>query len=182
MQPTSLSRWDDVGFILNKRRIIVWWQHPRHVYAEAVAQRAHDEVGNGPEDDWLIDGATPIYKFVGNGRKKIIGHRTREISAARQTYYESLRASISRLGGEGIDFESRPAWKWERLNWAMGVSLVAPLEVRSEHDLAAVAALAKRLILQETTLQTEFREYCYGRQDWLSEQETTARSLKNTQC
>jgi hypothetical protein len=80
-------------------------------------------------------------------------------------YYEALRASISRLGGEGIDFEARPAWKWERLNWAMGVSLVAPLEVRNVQDLAAVATLAKKLILQETRLQVEFPEYSYGRQN-----------------
>jgi hypothetical protein len=174
MSPTSLSRWDDVGFILNGRRIIVWWQHPRHVYADEVAHRAHDEVGTGPEGDWLTEGATPIYKTVGNGRKKITGYRTREISTARQAYYESLSASISRVAQEGIDFEVRPAWKWERLKWAMGVSLVAPLEVRNELDLAEVAALAKKLISQKTTLQANFPEYIYGRQDWLREQETIA--------
>ena len=27
----DLSWWDDVGFILNKRRVIVWWQHPRYL-------------------------------------------------------------------------------------------------------------------------------------------------------
>lgn len=32
----SLTGWDDVGFILNGRRVIVWFQHPRYVYGEAV--------------------------------------------------------------------------------------------------------------------------------------------------
>ena len=52
----------------------------------------------------------------------------------------------------------------------MSVSLVAPLEVRNEGELAAVAMLAKRLILGQTTLQAEFTGYCYSRVDWIREQ------------
>jgi len=26
--PQALSGWDDVGFILNHRRVMVWWVHP----------------------------------------------------------------------------------------------------------------------------------------------------------
>ena len=52
----------------------------------------------------------------------------------------------------------------------MGVSLVAPMEVRSESDLTDVADLAKRLMLWKTTLQKEFPGYQYGRADWLREQ------------
>ncbi|OLP04504.1 hypothetical protein BLL52_4246 [Rhodoferax antarcticus ANT.BR] len=62
------------------------------------------------------------------------------------------------------------SWKWERLNWAMGISLVAPLEVRNEAELAVVANLARRLILGQTTLGAEFSGYRYGRSDWLREQ------------
>lgn len=32
----KLSWWDDVGFILNGRRVIVWWRHPRCVYHDAI--------------------------------------------------------------------------------------------------------------------------------------------------
>jgi len=58
------------------------------------------------------------------------------------------------------------------LNWATGVSLIVPLEVRNEEELGQVAALAKRLLLGQTTLQNEFPEYRYGKTDWLREQGT----------
>jgi hypothetical protein len=52
----------------------------------------------------------------------------------------------------------------------MGVSLVAPLDVRNEDELASVANLARRLIRGKTTLNAEFPGYRYGRSDWLREQ------------
>jgi len=32
MTPESFSYWENVGFILNGRRFLVWWQHPRDVF------------------------------------------------------------------------------------------------------------------------------------------------------
>ena len=58
MSPQSLSYWDDVGFILNGQRIIVWWQHPRHIYANAIESTAWEEAGDGPCDEWLLEGGT----------------------------------------------------------------------------------------------------------------------------
>lgn len=55
---------------------------------------------------------------------------------------------------------------WERLSWATGVSLVAPLEVRNENELAEVARLARKLILRETTLAQEFPDFVYDRSSW----------------
>jgi hypothetical protein len=72
---------------------------------------------------------------------------------------------------EGIDCSITANWKTKRLWWAMGVSLVAPLEVRNERDLAEVAQLAKRLLKRETTLEAEFPGYQYVRSNWLNEQE-----------
>ena len=54
MGPESLSYWDDVGFILNGRRIIVWWKHPRHIYGEAISSMAWEEAGDSPQDRWLF--------------------------------------------------------------------------------------------------------------------------------
>ena len=49
------------------------------------------------------------------------------------------------------------------------MTLVAPLEVRNEGELAVVARLVRRLMLGETTLDTEFPGYRYSRTDWLRE-------------
>ena len=168
--PESLSYWDDVGFILNGRRVIVWWQHPRHVYANALEEKAWDEVGPGPRDNWLLEGASKNYKRVGRSRKKLVSYTSREPSAEQRQHYDLLNATNARLSSEGIELDVPVSWKWERLKWAMGVSLVAPVEVRNELELASVANLARSLILGQTTMTAEFLGYQYGRKEWLSEQ------------
>ncbi len=172
--PGSLSWWDDVGFILNKRRVIVWWQHPRQAYADAIGEQSGQEAGDGPLDDRFIQGATKNFKRVGKSksRKKLAGYTCAPLSPERRAYYDLLQTIHTRLSSQGIDLDISPSWSRERLNWAMGVSLVAPLEVRNEAELAAVADLARRLMLGKTTLGLEFAGYCYGRADWLAEQKT----------
>lgn len=61
----ALSWWDDVGFILNRRRVIVWWRHPRHVYSDAIEELAQEQAGEFPFDNWLTQGAIPNYRKVG---------------------------------------------------------------------------------------------------------------------
>lgn len=170
-KPDSLSYWDDVGFILNGRRVIVWWQHPRYVYVNALEEKAWDEVGTGPHDNCFLDGATKNYKRVGRSRKKLVSYTMREPSAEQRKHYDLLNSTNARLSLEGIDLDVSASWKWERLSWAMGVRLVAPLEVRNEKELASVANLARSLILGKTTIATQFPGYQYGRTEWLSEQE-----------
>lgn len=169
-QPDSLSWWDDVGFILNKRRVIVWWRHPRHVYAEAIEEQSWKEAGDGPQDDWLIEGSTKNYRRVGTSRKKVVSYTSRQPSAEQNRHYDLLRNIQERLATEGIDLNVSPSWKRECLTWATGVSLAAPLEIRNEVELAAIALLARRLILGQTTLENEFPGYRYDRNEWLKEQ------------
>ena len=169
-KPDSLSWWDDVGFILNKRRVIVWWQHPRHVYADGIDAQSWLEAEDGPQDDWLTEGSTKNYRRVGASRKKIVSYTSRQPSEEQRLYYDLLRDIRDRLTIEGIELDVSISWKRERLTWAMGVSLVAPFEVRNEVELASVALLARRLILGQTTLEAEFPGYRYSRADWLREQ------------
>ena len=166
----SLSWWDDVGFILNGRRIIVWWQHPRQLYADAVESQAWQEAGDDPGDNWLTEGLTKDYRRVGRARKKVVSYTCRQPTAAQRAHYDLVRRIQTRLSTGGINFDVRISWKWLRLKWAMGVSLVAPMDVRNETELASVAHLARRLILGKTTLEAEFPQYCYSRADWIREQ------------
>lgn len=176
MKPDSLSWWDDVGFILNGRRIIVWWQHPRHVYANALNEKSWQEAGAGPQDNWLTEGGTKNYRRLGRSRKKLVSYACRQPSEEQKLHYDLLRGILDRLTTEGIDLDVSVYWKWERLTWAMGASLVAPMYVRSEEELASVATLARRLILGQTTLESEFSGYRYGRADWLREQGKVAQA------
>ncbi|ADL56766.1 hypothetical protein [Gallionella capsiferriformans] len=173
-KPDGLSWWDDVGFILNGRRIIVWWQHPRLIYADAIDEQSLQEAGDSPQDNWLTDGSTKNYKPAGASRKKIVSYTSRQPSEAQSQYYDKLRIIGKRLANKGIEKDVAPSCKFERLNWAMGISLVAPMEVRNGNELAMVALLAKRLLLRQTTLEIEFPGYCYGRAEWLNEREKRA--------
>lgn len=171
MSQDGLSWWDDVGFILNGRRVIVWWQHPRYVYDCAIDDQSWTKAGQGPQDDWLFDGATVNHKRVGKSRKKIVSYTSRQPSADQDAHYERLRSIGERLTIEGIDLDIKASWKRERLNWATGVSLIVPLEVRNESELAQLAHLARQLLLGQTTLEKEFPDYQYGKAEWLKEQE-----------
>ena len=167
--PESLSSWDDVGFILNRRRVIVWWQHPRHVYTEALWDEVHKVVGDGPIDNWLTEGGTKNYRRVGRSRKKLVSTILREPSPATRAYYDLLKVTYERLSTEGIEYNVSVSWKPKRLWWAKGVNIVAPLEVRNEKDVAELAGLGKRLIKGQLNLKSEFPDYSYTREDWLSE-------------
>lgn len=168
--PDDLSWWDDVGFVAGGRRVIVWWQHPRHVYENAIEEQLWDEIGPGPHDDWLAEGSTRQYRRVGASRKKLVGYVCREPSPEQAQYYQRLREARKRLMALGVQCTVRPSWTRKSLDWATGVSLVAPLEVRNVTELAVVAELARRLLRGQTTLAEQFGEYHYGREDWLAEQ------------
>lgn len=166
----SLSWWDDVGFILNKRRIIVWWQHPRLIYADELDEIAWQKVGDGPQDDWLMKDAIKNYKQVGKSRKKIVSYTVEQQSDEQQHHYEQFDIIRQQLAIEGIEAGVVPSYKCKNLAWAVGVSLIVPMEVHNKDDIAMVANLAKRLILRQTTLDVEFPGYCYNRDTWLSDQ------------
>lgn len=169
MTPVSLSYWDDVGFILNGRRVIVWWEHPRYVYQAAIWSQVWREVGDGPQDNWLTEEMMEDVKPSGRSPRKRTSITEYAPSPARVAYHERLNSTFSRLTAQGIECEVSVSWKRTRMSWATGVSLVTPMEVRNETELAEVAKLAKRLLKQETTLKEEFAGFCYGRNDWLRE-------------
>lgn len=168
----SLSWWDDVGFIHAGKRYIVWWQHPRYVYSNTLDEKAWELAGPGPEDAWLTEGGTTNYRRVGKSRKRIVSYTCRQPSEAQRAHYDKLREIESRLQAEGIAFEVRPSWSMSRLNWAMGIELIAPLEVRNADELAVVAQLARDLVQGKTTLAEQFPDYAYSQADWVREQPT----------
>ena len=151
---------------------MVWWRHPRDIFRAAISSLAWEEAGDGPQDCWLSEGGTQNYKKVGKSgrRKKLSSYTSREPSEAQRQHYAKLFQIEEWLMRDGIDLAVRTSWKWERLSWAMGVTLVAPLEVRNEQEVAEVAHLARNLILRKTTLAEEFPGFMYDRANWLRDQ------------
>lgn len=181
MQPDDLSYWDDGGFVLNGRRFMVAWRHPRYVYKNAVTDLAwaqlEAEQGNGPDPDWLFEGRATNFKRVGKSgkRKKFSSHVYRQPSEERKAYIARLTEIEQQISQEGIDLDISPSWSWKRYPTSMGVSIVAPLEVRHERELAQLADLVRQLVKQQTTLQAQFPPGAtgtvYGKADWLRELE-----------
>lgn len=168
--PKKLSWWDDVGFILNKRRVMVWWVHPRMKYADVIKDMAWKEAGDPPlRSAEIFEPSEKQWKKVGRSRKKVVAYRSCLLPDAQQDYYAKLRAIEMRMESNGVDVEVRPSMSAKTYAWCTGIDLCIPIEVRDKEELGALAGLARRLIKGETTLAAEFPGYQYAREDWLSE-------------
>lgn len=134
--------------------------------------------GECAEDDGLFGCANAQYQCLGKTgkRKKVVSYIGREIPQATKEHYNKLHKIEEKLSREGVAMSVQPSWRLERLTWAMGVSLVAPLEVRSPQDLAEVATLARRLVLRQTTLAECFPQQAYDQTDWKREQQLEQRT------
>ena len=165
-----LSWWDDVGFILNGRRIMVWWVHPRMKYVDTIEEMAWEEAGDPPlRGGDLFEPSEKQWKKVGRSRKKVVGYRSHPTPDSQQDYYTKLFAIEARLKSEGVDLTVRPSMTVKTFNWCIGVELCIPIEVRDREDIGTLAALARRLLKGEMRLADEFLGYQYGRKDWLAE-------------
>lgn len=172
LEPRKLSWWDDVGFILNRRRVMVWWIHPRMKYADMIDDMARKEADDPPPDvsnpfDLMV--GKKLWKKVGRSRKKVTGYEGLPTPDALREYYNTLRTTETRMRSEGIGLVVRPSMAVKAYPWCTGISLCIPIEVRNKEEIGVLAALARRLIKGETTLANEFTDYQYRREDWLLE-------------
>lgn len=165
----TLSWWSDFAFVLNGRLITLWWEHPRMKYSDEISERAWQESGPAPPEDGWLENATPIMRAVGKSRKKCVGHRSPARSDAWRQYFDHHNAIEDRLRADGIDFEARPSLQVQTLSWCVGVDICVPIDIRSPEDARALVSLARRLLKVETTLESEFPGYRYGRENWLAE-------------
>lgn len=171
----KLSWWDDVGFILNDRRVIVWWQHPRRIYLDAIERQAMADVPtptspSAPEA--VLSGQAPAQKHwrkLGNARKKLVSDTIPGSSDEWLAYFDAVNAREEELMRRGISLEVSASMHIEQLKWVTGVNLVVPVEVQNKEDVRALAKLAKRLLRQETAIASEFAGYVYGLAEWLAE-------------
>lgn len=176
----TLSWWADVGFLQSRRRVMVWWQHPRNVYNDRLMERAYNLV---PEPECVrhpVQELVRPYVEITTDQGKISRRKVKKVlwpledpSEENQRYYDELFATNKRLIKTGVpDLTIAPSIKIEQLSWAVGIDLVAPIEVNCMTEVADLAHLARRLFLRETTLEQEFAGYSYGQKQWLQDQET----------
>lgn len=168
---SPLSSWDDVGFILNGRRIMVWWEHPRLVYSDAITELAYHQAGD-PTSEETHDSTEPlqkVYKKVGRSRKKVKYYKSTERLGTPSEHDEKVDALETKMKQAGINHTVHASFSVQALSWCRGVDLCAPLDIRSKGDVFKLVAFVKRLLKGESTLQLEFPNYAYNKEDWLSE-------------
>lgn len=171
----KLSWWDDVGFILSGRRVIVNWLHPRRAYLDAIEQQAWEDVPTPSTPSTLekfLSGQEPGTKHwrkLGRSRKKVVGDTMPNTSDEWVAFYDAVNEREDALMHVGIDLEVCPSMRISLCSTATTLDLVAPIEVRSKEDVRALAMLARRLLKRETTVYDEWPGYRYGRDAWLSE-------------
>ena len=172
MQPDTLTYWDDAVFIVNDYRVALWWTHPRYEYSELIKEEAGKRVDHLRPDIDLFKNCTPNYKRLGRSRKKIMSWTSQPNEQLIE--YGKLCSAAERQVEKDVPFEVRPSLSINWLNWAKGVSLCMPFEVRSNSDLKDLVEIARRLVKRELTLQAVCSDYVYTQTDWLNERPLAA--------
>lgn len=179
----ELSWWDDVGFIMNRRQVMVWWIHPRQKYADAIGDAAWAEAGEPPRslDDVFASALrTPVHKRRGKSRKKVVAYTSPPMSATTRAFYDRINAIEARLTTDGIDLVVQPSMTITALDWCLGVSLCIPIEVLTEADVRGLAATARRILTGGRSLAAAGipSDYQYGREQWQAEAAARQRDRK----
>lgn len=166
----KLSWWEDVSFILSDYLVQVAWIHPRMAFKDRAEDDAHKKVAHLDRGaDGFMGLSKPNYVKVGRSRKKIISRTLTGpllssdwMQAFDAAYAETLKKS---------DFQITPFIKSEWVQHGRFVEICAPIEIQSERDLMALINLVRKLLKRETTLEQEFADYVYARDEWIAESE-----------
>ena len=176
LEARILSWWDEVGFIVNGYRVVVWWEHLRTKYADAIRRHACDQAGPCPELS-MFKSEEKCWKRVGRSRKKTVGYRTQSSSAEERSYFDTITAKEDQLRLGGIEYSVRPSMTVRRYSWGIGVELCTPQEVRNIEEARSLASMAKRLIKRQVTLNELFPDTSYDRENWLNESSDRANDV-----
>lgn len=168
-EPKPLSWWDDTGFNLNRRRVMIWWTHPRMNFEDTISDKAYENVPYPANLENRFQDSEKIFKYVGKSgkRKKLSGFRC-NTAPDKRTWYDALKAEEARLK-QVTDIVITPHYTVDIKDWCRGVSICCPLEVRGIPDLHILCNLVKKLLKGETTLDKEFPNYKYTKEDWAKE-------------
>jgi hypothetical protein len=175
MKPGSLSWWDDVGFIFGKRRIMVWWLHPRMVYKDRLDKMAFQHCDEEyPKDENRLIHSEPIRRKVKHGsRAKTLGYLVSPVFGEKHhRYYDHFNATLASLSQQDHGWDIQPSLKSTVLNWCQGVDLVLPVEIRCEDDLRLLRDVVERHLRGDRSVLSGYSAYTFT--DWQSDQKTMA--------
>lgn len=167
MNSSMLSWWDDVDFTLNDYRVVVAWVHPRQDFRDHVESEASKSVVHLDSIEDIFNESKTNYVKVGHSRKKVVSH-TVSFTKESEERSKAFRLALEEIPNS-TQYCAKPYIRSEWLSHGYFVDICAPIEVRGIDDLLTLANLVKRLIKRETTLENEFSDYIYSKQEWLAE-------------
>ncbi len=164
----QLTWWHDLEFVMNNRRGMVWWIHPRMKYADAIDELAWNEAGKPPRGAHDFDFGKTSWKPLGRSSKRIVAYQSPPIGSARTAYYEKLRGINARLRAESIEYVVSTSMTAAQTNWCTGVDLCIPIEIRRHEDAVALVELTRKLLKQKTTIDGGFPNNRFVRMEWIA--------------
>jgi hypothetical protein len=172
--PESLSWWDDFGFIFAKRRIMVWWMHPRMVYHDRLHEMATEQCAEKypKKENWLMNTEPIRRKVKGGNRVKTAFYRVLPISTELQSYYDIFNATLASLSKQDHGWAIRPSLRSTALNWCQGVNLVLPVEIRCEEDLRLPRDVVECHLRGDRGVLERYSPYTF--MDWQKDREKKA--------
>ncbi len=146
--PTMFTWWADFAFMLNGCYISVDWIHPRMAFKDAIREKALKQVNHLYKErrqENFLDNSVPIYKKLGNSGKKIQAWRTIPRKLNTDGFGLALKLAEDNLH-KVADFVIQPSVDVEWHKYGKSVSVCAPVEVRSNDDVASLALILKRIL------------------------------------
>lgn len=165
---STLSWWDDVEFILNNYRVIVTWVHPRLKFLDQIESEAHKRsIHLDSNSDDFIKDTTPNYFKVGRSRKKISTYSVK-LTESNTEWNAAYKQSFDGIESTN-QYQAKPYIHSKWIKSGRYVEICAPIEVRDIGDLIKLVTLVKKLLKREVMIHTEFPNYVYTKDQWLSE-------------
>lgn len=164
----KMSWWDDTAFLVNGKRVVVTWIHPRLHYSDTCENIVYDNFKDPSPDDGWLDKSTPVFKKVGKSRKKVVAWQTGGISNKSREYFEAKQEKIKTLEWDG-DVEVKPYLKFEIWNHAINMNICMPVEVLDEAGVVALAKKCKYYYLNREAFVKDFSDYVYTKDNWRAE-------------
>ncbi len=174
MREDEPSWWDDFGFIYGKRRIMVWWIHPRMKYNDILEEMAWNKAEENPR-------IVPRLEDLRKSQPRISSENWRRI--LRRTYlpkepqdglqlpdnWQSWRNLVKELSSQDLGIKIPPSCETEEIPWAQGLNVVLPVEVHCEADLVPLKDILEEWLSGNRKVLSEFP--VYTSQNWLEERE-----------
>jgi hypothetical protein len=178
----ALSWWDDVFFPLGSQLIVVNWTHPRMRYKDEVEAASYDEMlkrRQPPKYD-LLEVSAPIYKKVGNGkRKRVVAWRLPTVISGDVVEWNEEWQQLEKEMRVKSDIIIRPSMNVKQRPWGRVVDICIPMEVKSQDDVEDLSAFVRAVLTGNISFHSSyFNNYSYGCNDWVRDMEYMNKTIE----